>query len=118
MNNALTGAVSRFHLTIWVMQRESRVKPLSPQENIQMGTTWQELSREFTKVINDVGKSIVAVDGRSGHTSSGIVWRTDTVLTAAHSIRQESGIRVYSRAGNCPLRRDSPVWIEAPISPC
>ena len=59
-----------------------------------MGTTWQELSSEFTKAINEVGKSIVAVDGRSGHTSSGIVWRTDTVLTAAHSIRQESGIRV------------------------
>ena len=59
-----------------------------------MRKLWQDLSREITQSIKDVGKSIVAVDGRSGHTSSGIVWRPDFVLTAAHSIREETGIRV------------------------
>jgi serine protease DegQ len=61
-----------------------------------MGTTWQQFSKEITTIVNEAGKSIVAVDGRSGHTSSGIVWRGDYVLTAAHSIRSDTGIRVIS----------------------
>jgi S1-C subfamily serine protease len=59
-----------------------------------MANTWQQLSKEITGVINHTGKSIVAVDGRAGHTSSGIVWRRDFVITASHTIRQEAGIRV------------------------
>ena len=59
-----------------------------------MATTWQQFSKEITTIVNEAGKSIVAVDGRSGHTSSGIVWRGDYVLTAAHSIRSDSGIRI------------------------
>jgi S1-C subfamily serine protease len=59
-----------------------------------MGTTWQEFSKEITQVVDDAAKSIVAVDGRSGHTSSGIVWRADSVITAAHTVRQDTGVRV------------------------
>jgi len=59
-----------------------------------MGTAWQELSKEITQVVNEAGKSVVTVDGRSGHTSSGIFWRDDLVITAAHTVRQESNIRV------------------------
>ena len=59
-----------------------------------MATTWQQFSKEITTIVNEAGKSIVAVDGRSGHASSGIVWRGDYVLTAAHSIRSDSGIRI------------------------
>jgi S1-C subfamily serine protease len=61
-----------------------------------MGNVWQELSKEISKIVDDVGRSIVAVDGRSGHTSSGIVWRPDSVITAAHTVRQETGIRVIT----------------------
>jgi len=59
-----------------------------------MASIWQELSKEISSTIDKAGKSVVAVDGRSGHTSSGIVWRPDIVLTAAHTIRHETGIRV------------------------
>jgi serine protease Do len=59
-----------------------------------MTTAWQELSNEITQVVAEAGRSIVAVDGRSGHTSSGILWRKNYVVTAAHTIRQEAGIRV------------------------
>src|SRR5262249_32256921 len=52
-----------------------------------MTTTWQELSKDISKAVEQAGKSIVAVDGRAGHTSSGIVWRRDSILTAAHAIR-------------------------------
>ena len=59
-----------------------------------MASSWQQLSKEITEAIDHTGKSIVAVDGRAGHTSSGIVWRKDFVVTASHSIRQEAEIRV------------------------
>src|SRR5207302_3515908 len=45
------------------------------------------------------GRSIVAVDGRGGHTSAGIVWRPDLILTAAHSIRQEANIGIIWESG-------------------
>src|SRR5262245_47079865 len=64
-----------------------------------MAATWQELSKEISRAIADAGKSIVAVDGRSGHTSSGIVWRADSILTAAHTIRHERDIRVIVGPG-------------------
>jgi len=60
---------------------------------------WQQLSHEISQAVAEAGKSIVAVDGRSGHTSSGIIWREDSVLTAAHSIRNDSNIRVIFEPG-------------------
>ena len=59
-----------------------------------MTSIWQQFSKEISEVVNQAGKSIVAVDGRSGHTSSGIVWRRDSILTAAHTIRHETNIGV------------------------
>jgi len=64
-----------------------------------MGTIWQDLSKELTQAVNAAGKWIVAVDGRSGHTSSGIIWRSDTVITASHSVRQDMGVRVLLETG-------------------
>src|SRR5438876_10710803 len=75
------------------MRAGSRLVHSSRRRNSN-GTTWQQFSKEITTIVNEAGKSIVAVDGRSGHTSSGIVWRGDYVLTAAHSIRSDSGIRI------------------------
>ena len=63
-----------------------------------MATSWHQLSKEIKTTIDHAGKSIVAVDGRAGHTSSGIVWRKDFVITASHSIRQDTGIRVILSA--------------------
>lgn len=59
-----------------------------------MAGTWQEFSKQISGAVDQAGKSIVAVDGRSGHTSSGIVWRADSILTAAHTIRHDAGIQV------------------------
>src|SRR5881296_211533 len=64
-----------------------------------MAGTWLELSREISQAVEQAGKSIVAVDGRSGHTSSGIVWRADSILTAAHAIRHEANIGVIVEPG-------------------
>lgn len=70
-----------------------------------MTTMWQQFSKEISDIVDNAGKSIVAVDGRSGHTSSGIVWRPDTILTAAHAIRHEASIGVVFGPGNSVTAR-------------
>jgi S1-C subfamily serine protease len=64
-----------------------------------MAGNWLELSKEISQAIEQAGKSIVTVDGRSGHTSSGIVWRSDSILTAAHSVRHDTNCRVIVGPG-------------------
>jgi hypothetical protein len=64
-----------------------------------MAGTWSELSKEISQAVEQAGRSIVAVDGRSGHTCSGIVWRADSILTAAHSIRSDTNLRVIAGPG-------------------
>jgi len=64
-----------------------------------MESTWQQLSKEISEGVSHTGRVIVAIDGRSGHTSSGILWRPDLVLTAAHTIRQNADIQIIPRPG-------------------
>jgi S1-C subfamily serine protease len=60
------------------------------EETKSMQSTWQQLSKDISDGVAHTGQVVVAVDGRNGHTSSGIVWRDSLVLTAAHSIRTDS----------------------------
>lgn len=64
-----------------------------------MTSIWQEFSKEISEVVRRAGRSIVAVDGRSGHTSSGIVWRADSILTAAHALRHENNVGIVFAPG-------------------
>jgi len=64
-----------------------------------MQSTWQQLSKEISESVARAGRAVVAVDGGSGHTSSGILWRSDLVLTAAHTIRQNAEIHIIPRPG-------------------
>jgi S1-C subfamily serine protease len=70
-----------------------------------MTKVWQQLSEEISKTVEEAGKSVVAVDGRSGHTSSGIVWRRDSIVTAAHAIRHEANIGVVFAPGRSVAAR-------------
>jgi len=70
-----------------------------------MENIWQQLSKEIEDKVGAAGESIVAVDGRAGHTSSGILWRPDYVLTAAHTIRAEGGIEVLAASGKSSRAR-------------
>ncbi len=64
-----------------------------------MQTIWQQLSKEISELVAHAGRSVVAVDGRAGHTSSGILWRPDFVITAAHTLRQDANIAVILQPG-------------------
>jgi S1-C subfamily serine protease len=70
-----------------------------------MTQVWQQLSKEISKAVEEAGKSVVAVDGRSGHTSSGIVWRRDSIITAAHAIRQDTNIGIVFAPGRSVVAR-------------
>jgi S1-C subfamily serine protease len=70
-----------------------------------MESIWQQLSKEISERVATAGRSIVAVDGRGGHTSAGIVWRPDLVLTAAHTIRQDSNIGIIFESGHVSTAR-------------
>jgi len=70
-----------------------------------MTQLWQQLSKEISKAVEEAGKSVVAVDGRSGHTSSGIVWRRDSIITAAHAIRQDTNIGIVFAPGRSVVAR-------------
>ena len=74
-----------------------------------METMWQQFSKEISHAIEAAGKFMVAVDGRSGHTSSGILWRPDFVITAAHAIRHDGNIGVITGPGRS---------VQAPIRAC
>jgi len=65
----------------------------------------QQVSKEVSSAIAKVSGSIVAVDGRSGHTSSGIVWRKDLILTAAHAVRRDAAIGVILAPGQTIVAR-------------
>jgi S1-C subfamily serine protease len=68
-------------------------------EEGQMTSLFQQFSTELSEIVRAAGISIVAVDGRSGHTSSGIVWQRNLILTAAHAIRHETNIGIICGPG-------------------
>jgi S1-C subfamily serine protease len=69
-----------------------------------MQSIWQQLSKEISEGVAKAGESIVTVDGRSGHTSSGILWRPDYILTAAHTVRGDSEIGIITASGKSTAR--------------
>ena len=59
---------------------------------------WAALSNELADAAAMVGKSVVAVlAGR--HPGSGIVWTSDSVVTANHVVRRDEEIAVITSAG-------------------
>jgi S1-C subfamily serine protease len=59
---------------------------------------WASLSNQLAETAAAVGKSVVAVHARR-HPSSGIVWSSDTVVTANHALRRDEDISVVFGPG-------------------
>src|SRR5262245_49252116 len=66
---------------------------------INMENIWQQLSKEISEKVAKAGDSVVAIDSRAGHTSSGIVWRPDYIFTVSHAIRGEGPFSVITASG-------------------
>jgi len=56
--------------------------------------TWDELSSELSKAIQDVGKSVVTVQPGGGRTASGIFLDEQTIVTTARAVGDHETIRV------------------------
>jgi S1-C subfamily serine protease len=76
-----------------------------------MATDLQNLSNELAATVERAARSIVAVHGRRGLGSSGMVWRDNLILTSSEGVRAEEGIKLLlpdGRVTTAQLRgRDS-----------
>jgi S1-C subfamily serine protease len=69
-------------------------------ENISETTkTLQTLSHDLSHVVEQVSTAVVAVNARRHLSSSGVYWRDDVIVTAAHTIRRAEDISVVVSSG-------------------
>jgi S1-C subfamily serine protease len=59
-----------------------------------MSNTGLELSASLAGVVEQVGPSVVRVDARRRHSSTGIIWSDGVVVTAQHTIEQDDEIEL------------------------
>jgi serine protease DegQ len=57
--------------------------------------TWNDLSSELSRAIEEVGKSIVTVQAGGGRTASGIILDEQTIATTARAVADRETIRVW-----------------------
>jgi S1-C subfamily serine protease len=55
---------------------------------------WTQLSSSFADSIADLEKSIVAIDGGAGSTTSGVVWRPGVIVTTHHGLRLREHLNI------------------------
>ena len=59
-------------------------------------STWNELSTELSKAIEEVGESVVTVQAGGGRTASGIVLDEQLIVTSARAVAEHETIRVWT----------------------
>jgi S1-C subfamily serine protease len=57
---------------------------------------WDELSSELSKSIQDIGRSVVTVQGGGGRSASGIFLDEQTIVTTARAVADQETIRVWT----------------------
>jgi serine protease Do len=70
-----------------------------------MATDLVNLSNELAAAVERSASSIVAVHGRRGIGSSGIVWRDNLIVTSSEGIRAEDGIKLLLPDGHTAAAR-------------
>jgi S1-C subfamily serine protease len=55
---------------------------------------FSQASEALADAVEDIGRSVVAVHASRHGASSGVIWRSGVVVTAAHTIRRDEGIRI------------------------
>ncbi|HEY1753847.1 MAG TPA: S1C family serine protease [Bryobacteraceae bacterium] len=70
-----------------------------------MATELVNLSNELAAATEHAAASIVAVHGRRGTGSSGIVWRDNLIVTSSEGVRAEEGIKILLPDGNVASAR-------------
>jgi S1-C subfamily serine protease len=65
----------------------------------ETNTAFQSLSRDLACVVERTGAAVVAIYAQRHLSSSGVCWRDDVIVTAAHALRQTEGISVILSSG-------------------
>jgi S1-C subfamily serine protease len=65
----------------------------------QTNSTLQALSHDLTQAVEQISRSVVAVNARRHLSSSGVYWRDGIIVTAAHTIRRTEDISVTLSSG-------------------
>jgi S1-C subfamily serine protease len=66
----------------------------------EVGSTLAALSNDLAEAVESVGRSVVAVNARPRTPSSGVLWRSGIVVTAAHTVRRHEEITVTVPGGS------------------
>ena len=61
--------------------------------------TLQDLSHNLAQAVEQIGRSVVAINARRHLSSSGVYWRDGMIVTAAHTIRRTDGISAILPGG-------------------
>ena len=70
------------------------METLSESTNI-----WQSLSQDLARVVERVSMAVVAINARRHLSSSGVCWRDNVIVTAAHTLRRTEDISVILPSG-------------------
>src|SRR5215813_4371936 len=65
----------------------------------ETNTALQSLSRDLSSVVERTGAAVVAINAQRHLSSSGVCWRDDVIVTAAHTLRQTESISVILSSG-------------------
>jgi S1-C subfamily serine protease len=59
------------------------------QQELSAPSVWQALSQELSGAVQKAGRAVVALNARRRIPSSGVVWRSGTIVTANHTLEHE-----------------------------
>jgi S1-C subfamily serine protease len=65
----------------------------------EANNTLENLSHDLTQALEQISRSVVAVNARRHLSSSGVYWRDGIIVTAAHTIRRTEDISVILSTG-------------------
>ena len=70
-----------------------------------MENIWQQLSKEISDRIAQAGRSVVAVDSHGRHTSAGIIWNQEFVLTSSLAVPRDNEVGIIFESGKVTSAR-------------
>src|ERR671925_1129444 len=65
----------------------------------ETNNTLQDLSHDLTQAVEQISRSVVAINARRHLSSSGVYWRDGIIVTAAHTIKRTEDISVTFSSG-------------------
>lgn len=69
-------------------------------QSIEPSSTLQMISNSLSDIVSEISNSVVAIQNPSRFVGSGVIWRDNIVVTAAHLLKQEKEVVLIYPDGN------------------